>query len=559
MRLYSTKIRTILLSSLTFLATIVYVRVFRDQTPLTWRLGKTQPALPWVESSAYVEVAQPEDELTWPYRVFKSSTLRPPNFTISRNAGELSDGLFVVTAKSRGSLGLHQSSGLIFSADNEPVFILDGGNSTNDLKVQRIEDKHCLTFWQGKSVLGHGYGELSILNSSYERMVLDTLRDQANWSIPPNITSNVTGMMDFHEQHITARGTVLVTAYNSSAADLSGMGGPVHGFILDSLIYEINLSTGEVVFIWSALEHISVDSSRLPIESYQGDGSPSLPWDFFHINSIQDLGTTGLLISARHTWSVYLLSRETGSIVWQLSGEGSNGDFGPLPEEGRFRWQHDAQAHNVTDHSIEISMFDNHNMHDETGITSSRGLLLAVALPPDKRNPPRVLRSVSADSQFSENQGSYDAALSNGNQLIGYGPVPILREHSSAKQGSELLWEARFGHDNHAQSYRVFKSEWHATPRLWNPSLAIEEGAEIVTAYVSWNGATDIDSWEVLAGEDKLDLKSVAQVSKQGFETIFRLQREGDHCFQVAAMSQGVEIRKSNIACGNSSLSGKTS
>ena len=37
--------------------------------------------------------------------------------------------------------------------------------------------------------------------------------------------------------------------------------------------------------------------------------------------------------------------------------------------------------------------------------------------------------------------------------------------------------------------------------------------------YVSWNGATDVASWRVLAGAGADALQAVATASKQGFES----------------------------------------
>jgi hypothetical protein len=37
--------------------------------------------------------------------------------------------------------------------------------------------------------------------------------------------------------------------------------------------------------------------------------------------------------------------------------------------------------------------------------------------------------------------------------------------------------------------------------------------------YVSWNGATEVVSWQLLQGPSKTDLRPVRVVSKTGFET----------------------------------------
>jgi len=39
------------------------------------------------------------------------------------------------------------------------------------------------------------------------------------------------------------------------------------------------------------------------------------------------------------------------------------------------------------------------------------------------------------------------------------------------------------------------------------------------TAYVSWNGATEVAAWRFLAGEDAESARNVGEVRWEGFET----------------------------------------
>ena len=41
---------------------------------------------------------------------------------------------------------------------------------------------------------------------------------------------------------------------------------------------------------------------------------------------------------------------------------------------------------------------------------------------------------------------------------------------------------------------------------------------------MSWNGATEVATWRVLAGEDADGLAPVAEVAKDGFETMTRIE-----------------------------------
>jgi hypothetical protein len=50
--------------------------------------------------------------------------------------------------------------------------------------------------------------------------------------------------------------------------------------------------------------------------------------------------------------------------------------------------------------------------------------------------------------------------------------------------------------------------------------------AEGDDVWVSWNGATDVASWEVLAGEDGTTLKRIKKADRTGFETRIRVDTD---------------------------------
>src|SRR5581483_5371910 len=104
--------------------------------------------------------------------------------------------------------------------------------------------------------------------------------------------------------------------------------------------------TGRLVMEWRSLDHVPVsESSR-----HMGD-----PYDYFHINSIDVAPDGDLLISARHTSTVYKLARRTGEVIWRLGGK--RGDFDVAPD-ARFAWQHhvrqaDARTFTVFDNGYD--------------------------------------------------------------------------------------------------------------------------------------------------------------------------------------------------------------
>ncbi|CAM1509536.1 Fc.00g032750.m01.CDS01 [Cosmosporella sp. VM-42] len=527
-------------------------------TPSRSTVGETstQP-LPWFNSSRYIQVRDYGNG-TWPFRVFKSSKWRPPQLNITGNGGELSEGYLFFTPKRRKGQGVTMDMSVIMSQDNELIYAFDGTAGTNNFHAQTINGKSHLTIWNGLSKIGHGYGQLVIMDSNYTetRLTLNnTLNGTINMNLPEQWTKGTPpGFLDFHEQEVTDRGTVLVTAYNSTPGDLAALGGEKEGWIADSLFYEVDIVTGELLFSWSALDHFDITDSKLPLPSYMADGTANKPFDLFHINSIQAIGDDAFLVSSRHMWACYLISRKTGNVIWTLKGEGSGGDFGPLPPEAQFRWQHNARAYNVSATGMTISLFDNHNTDDDYGVTPSKALVLRLSLPPDKKTPPVILRNLqSPEKFFAASQGSYQIDLSNSNQLLSYGPVPVIQEFGLTGDGRDLRWQGRFGIDDLAQTYRVFKAPWHGTPLETPPSVVIEAKSPLLKGYVSWNGATDVEAWNVYHVEPGVGLTPLGQALPRGFETVIEISGRFNHtrCIMVAAVQGGKEIRQSNTACLN--------
>src|SRR3954447_1573445 len=130
---------------------------------------------------------------------------------------------------------------------------------------------------------------------------------------------------DLHDFILTPRGTAFLLIYKRVPWDLSPVGGPIDGAVLDGIIQEVDVRTGEVLFEWHSLDHIPITDSFVPAPKRAGSR-----YDYFHLNSIDEQPDGDLLISARHTSGVYLIARDTGDVVWQLGG-GAASNFALLP------------------------------------------------------------------------------------------------------------------------------------------------------------------------------------------------------------------------------------
>src|SRR5581483_10036737 len=139
------------------------------------------------------------------------------------------------------------------------------GETATDVRVQTYQGQRVLTWWQGKLVAGRGVsGEDVILNNSYKTIA--TVRPGEGYPA------------DLHEFLITPQGTALVTAYQTVKADLSSIGGPRDGSLIDSIVQEIDIKTGRVLWEWHALGHVPLRDTEA------GKPARGVPFDFFHVN-----------------------------------------------------------------------------------------------------------------------------------------------------------------------------------------------------------------------------------------------------------------------------------
>ena len=134
-----------------------------------------------------------------------------------------------------------------------------------------------------------------------------------------------------------------VTAYKNVPMNLTPYGGSANGVVLDSAVQEYNLATGQLLYTWDALN--PGGTPNVPLSQSKQKAFPGVPWDAYHINSIQLTGNETFLVSLRNTWSAYLVNRLTNGIEWTLSGDPKLSTFA-LPKNAQFQWQHDVELHN---------------------------------------------------------------------------------------------------------------------------------------------------------------------------------------------------------------------
>jgi hypothetical protein len=177
----------------------------------------------------------------------------------------------------------------------------------------------------------------------------------------------------------------------------------------------------------------------------------------------------------------------------------------------RTDYQHDVRYHS----GGILTIFDNGSAYKDA---QSRGIVVKID------EDAMIARLVDAYTHpgkiFSDTQGNVQV-LPNGNVFVGWGSEPDLSEFS---RDGKLLFDASFTPE--LESYRAFHFPWKGYPEE-APAVVTEVGPEgEVTLYVSWNGATEVASWEVLVGGGPDELDPVGSAPRKGFETALKLQTD---------------------------------
>jgi hypothetical protein len=371
-----------------------------------------------------------------------------------------------------------------------------------NVQVQQYQGQSVLTYWQGYVVNpGVGVGTGMILDHSYQ----------------PIATVNAGNgyQTDLHEFQITPQGTALITAYAPVKADLRSVGGPRKGAVLDSIVQEVDIASGRVLWEWHAYGHVRLTAS------YAGKPT-SNPYDYFHINSVQQLSNGDLLVSARHTSAVYDINKQTGRIAWTLGGKRSTFTIG---RGANFSWQHDAQMQQ----DGTITVFDN-----GAGLYESESESRALRIRLDfKRRRATLARAYGHKPPLSsENEGNMQL-LPNGNTFVGWGSSPYFTEFRS---GGRQLFSVRLNAP--LQSYRAYRFAWWGQPNT-PPSISLAPTAAGANVYASWNGATTVAAWQVLAGPSPDALAPVARGQRASFETVVFAPNPGPYYAVQAVSSDG--------------------
>ncbi|OBT98179.1 hypothetical protein VE01_03716 [Pseudogymnoascus verrucosus] len=412
-----------------------------------------------------------------------------------------------------------------------------------NFQAGRYKGKDVLFSFEGShnAAYGHGHGHTTFLDQNY-----NTIRE---------LRAGNHRLTDKHEFIIINEKTALIQIYHPVPYDLSPYGGsPEQQWIVDARFQELDIESGEVLFEWSSLEHVSPSEAFLPLNPGQaGSGyNSSDAWDYFHINSVDKDDQGNYLISARDANAAYKIDGRTSEILWQLSGKSTDFELG---EGVEFAFQHHARYLSRSEDGKKevISIYDNSAHGTENGRggevhfnATSAGKIIEV----DTENWTATLVQgfYPPDDLLSKSQGSTQV-LPNGNVLVNWGSEGAITEYKPNGEPIFHFYMDSGSLGEGVENYRGFRYNWTGIPHEAPAVVALNDDDEGETSiYVSWNGDTETKHWRFyeIYANGKRELLGTAK--RESFETVLTVERTGIRSVQVVALgAEGEKLVESSV------------
>lgn len=241
----------------------------------------------------------------YPTREYVSTNLTSPQASVLEMDDSCAAGLVLLSIE---GISVSHSAPMILDMYGNLVWTASDryGEASANVKIQRYRDQDYLTFWSGEKTQESGLGSYYMLNSSY---TVSAVRE------------NIAG--DLHEFKITEDGSALITVYKRAFADLDDTNVNLLESqpIVDGILQEIDIETGELLFEWRSSTHLDRADMQTSFGRAVEDGS----FDYFPMNSIEKDSKGNYLVSLRHLHLLVYVDGGTGDIQWTLGG--NSGDF----------------------------------------------------------------------------------------------------------------------------------------------------------------------------------------------------------------------------------------
>jgi Arylsulfotransferase (ASST) len=434
----------------------------------------------------------------------------PPPVNVLDRGGKLAPGDIFITPTATTGSG-YANGPEILDNEGQPIWFLPlaQGQAASDFRVQSYQGRQVLTWWEGTplSLAGPGPGTDYIANRHYQ--------------VIATVSAGNGQSANGHEFQITPWGTALLTIYKRQSANLTSVGGAANAQVLAGVVQEIDIKTGKVLFEWNSTEHVPFGDSHEPLPA-----NPSEPWDYFHINAVKVDPDGSILISARHTWTIYKVDLHTSQTIWELGGRQSSFKLGPGVQ---FAWQHDPEVLSENGQGETLRIFDN-----ESNGTPVLPATRIITVHIDYHSDTATLLSAFEHPEGLSAASQGDAqTLPDGDIFVGWGQ---LGRYSELDQSGDLLYDVTLasGYD----TYRAYRFPWRGQPASGPSAIAQAQASGGASVQAIWNGATGVAHWQVLGGASQSSLHPIGSAHWNGLDTTIPVSAQTAYV-QVVAYDHG--------------------
>lgn len=338
---------------------------------------------------------------------------------------------------------------------------------------------------------------------------------------------------DLHDLQILPNGNALLMAYDAETIDMSKVvkGGKTDAKVTGLIIQELDPSKN-VIFEWRSWDHFAFTDSTSNLTQQEVD--------LVHGNALALASDGNLLLSSRNQSEITKINLQTGAVMWRLGGKANQFKF----INGQpFAYQHDVRQLPNGD----ITVFDNQGTQQNPAASHGIEYKIDVA----NKTATQVWEYTHTPPVFATFMGDTQR-LADGNTFLDWGAPSTADGYkwvtmNEVNPDNQTVFELTF--DQPYVSYRAFRFPWQGSPNTL-PDLAFKADASGITLGYSWNGATDVASYNVLGGSSPQSLSQIETKDKTDFETQSHLNNlpQGECYFQVAALDKsGKELARSTV------------
>ena len=321
---------------------------------------------------------------------------------------------------------------------------------------------------------------------------------------------------DGHELKIQPDGSYFMIGYRTNTVDMSRyvLGG-VPSIVRETVLQGFT-AAGDLVLQWRAWDNYDLRDQN---------GNT----DFPHMNGLDIDEDGNVLVSARHLSEVTKIDRDSGDIIWRLSGAHSSFAFVNDPLNGT-SLQHNISALGNGHYMV----FDNGNYHTPQVSRAVEYLLDLTNL------------TATVVWQFRDNPDKYTYWLGNaqrlpsGNTLINF----VRPQYPKAIEvDTNGVKHFELGLSPNSDAYRAFRLPWSGVVAA--PYLIIEPQPDNITLLINKFGDTHVAYYRIYGGASPHPTTLVAE-SSTSLKSLSNLPN-GWHYFRATAVStDGTESPYSN-------------